>query len=87
MCSANGVLLIDLSSIKSLHFMSRAKRVWIGAGAKLQDVYVELWQRGYYFPGGACGDVHVGGLTLLTYALIAQLNSSSRYEDLKLKGK
>jgi hypothetical protein len=64
MCSANGVLLIDVSSIDSFQFPAgNPARVWIGAGAALKDVYVELWRRGYYFPGGACGDVHVGGLT------------------------
>ncbi len=64
MCSANGVILIDVSSINSFQFEEgRPGRVWIGAGAALADVYVELWRRGYYFPGGACGDVHVGGLT------------------------
>jgi hypothetical protein len=64
MCSANGVLLIDVSSINAFEFQEGTPgRVWIGAGAALADVYVELWRRGYYFPGGACGDVHVGGLT------------------------
>jgi hypothetical protein len=29
----------------------------------LADVYVELWRRGYYFPGGACGDVHMAPYT------------------------
>jgi len=64
MCSADGVLLIDLSSIDTFGWLEEKEgRVWIGAGAALADVYVELWRRGYYFPGGACGDVHVGGLT------------------------
>ncbi len=50
MCSANGVLLIDVSSINSFQFEEgRPGRVWIGAGAALADVYVELWRRGYYF--------------------------------------
>ena len=61
MCSANGVHLIDVSCINRFDF--KPGRVWIGAGALLKDVYVELWRRFYYFPGGACGDVHVGGLT------------------------
>jgi hypothetical protein len=64
MCSANGVLLIDVSAIRSFQFVGgNPGLVWIGAGAALGDVYVELWRRGYYFPGGACSDVHVGGLT------------------------
>jgi hypothetical protein len=63
MCSANGVLLVDVSAINSFQFEEgRPGRVWIGAGLALADIYVELWRRGYYFPGGACGDVHVGGL-------------------------
>jgi FAD binding domain/Berberine and berberine like len=63
MCSANDVLLIDVSLINRVQFMEEQRRVWIGAGLALKDVYLELWQRGYYFPGGACGNVHVGGLT------------------------
>ena len=63
MCSADDVALIDVSSINSVYFQDKQRRVWIGAGLALKDVYVELWRRGYYFPGGACGDVHVGGLT------------------------
>ena len=52
MCSANGVLLIDVSAIRSFQFVGgNPGYVWIGAGAALADVYVEMWRRGYYFPG------------------------------------
>jgi len=62
MCTGDDVTLIDLSCIKSIDF-SDSKSVQIGAGAYLKDVYAELWTHGLLFPGGACGDVHVGGLT------------------------
>lgn len=62
MCTANGVRLIDLSCIQSIEHRESG-RVWIGAGAALADVYVDLWQQGFLFSGGGCGDVHVGGLT------------------------
>jgi FAD binding domain/Berberine and berberine like len=62
MCSGNGVLLIDLSSIHAIEYVG-ADQVWVGAGAALRDVYVDLWQHGSLFSGGGCGDVHVGGLT------------------------
>jgi hypothetical protein len=63
MCTADGVLLIDLSSINSIDCRVGEGRVWIGAGASLTKVYVDLWNQGYLFSGGGCGDVHVGGLT------------------------
>ena len=47
MCSANDVLLIDVSGINKVHFVDKKQRVWIGSGAKLKDVYVALWCRGY----------------------------------------
>jgi len=61
MCSGNGVALIDLSCINAIE-LPDATSVRIGAGAYLKDVYAELWTRGHLFSGGACGDVHVGGL-------------------------
>jgi hypothetical protein len=63
MCTADGVLLIDLSSINAIDSRVTEGRVWIGAGAPLSKVYLELWNQGYLFSGGGCGDVHVGGLT------------------------
>lgn len=60
MCSANGVLLIDVSLINKIKY--EGDRVWIGAGASLTAIYSDLWQNGYMFPGGGCLDVHVGGL-------------------------
>lgn len=61
MSSANGVLLIDVSSINEITYDGKG-RVWIGAGASLKSIYGDLWQHGYMFPGGGCLDVHVGGL-------------------------
>jgi len=62
MCTANGVVLIDLSPINKIEYLS-GDRAWIGAGMSLTDAYALLWHRSYIFPGGGCGDVHVGGLT------------------------
>lgn len=62
MCIANDVLLIDVSSMNSIDHREPG-RVWIGAGAPLTMVYVAMWQHGYLFSGGGCGDVHLGGLT------------------------
>ena len=62
MCTGDDVTLIDLSCINSIDFPD-SNSVQIGAGAYLKDVYAQLWTRGLLFPGGACGDVHAGGLT------------------------
>jgi hypothetical protein len=53
MCTADGVLLIDLSSINSIDCRVGEGRVWIGAGASLTKVYVDLWIRVTCFPAGA----------------------------------
>ncbi|MGE5323035.1 MAG: FAD-dependent oxidoreductase [Actinomycetota bacterium] len=62
MCSANNVLMIDLSEIHQISFSSDQKTAWIGAGTKLGYLYNELFARKRILPGGGCGDVCVGGL-------------------------
>jgi len=63
MCTANDVVLIDLSRINTIEYRVAEQRAWIGAGLSLKDVYARLWHNSYIFAGGGCGDVHVGGLT------------------------
>jgi FAD/FMN-containing dehydrogenase len=62
MCSADGVLIVDLSEIHKITFSTDLETVWIGAGAKLADVYEQMWAKNRILPGGGCGDVRVGGL-------------------------
>ena len=63
MCSGDGVLMIDISEIHGIDFDANDPGlVWVGAGARLKDIYATLWQKGYMFSGGGCSDVHVGGL-------------------------
>jgi hypothetical protein len=63
MCSGDGVLMIDVSSLNAIEFAPQNRDlVWVGAGARLKDIYTTLWKEGCLFSGGGCGDVHVGGL-------------------------
>lgn len=62
MCSGNGVAIVDLSRINHIRFDDRTGTVWLGAGAKLTDVYAAVLGRNQLFPGGGCGDVRVAGL-------------------------
>src|SRR5215471_4139262 len=62
MCSANGVLLIDLSEINTISVAEDQAVARIGTGAKLADVYRTLLADNLILPGGGCGDVRVGGL-------------------------
>jgi hypothetical protein len=63
MCSGDGVLMIDVSSMNAIEFASHDPGlVWVGAGARLKDIYVTLWKKGCLFSGGGCSDVHIGGL-------------------------
>jgi hypothetical protein len=62
MCTADGILLIDVSDINGFDFSRTPGYVWVGAGASLKEIYARLWQHDSLFSGGGCGDVHVGGL-------------------------
>jgi hypothetical protein len=64
MCSANNIILIDLSLMNAINFTSAAKTsAWIGAGTLLKNVYNTLESQGLILPGGGCGSVCIGGLT------------------------
>jgi hypothetical protein len=62
MCSGDNVLVIDVSNLNRIDVDRDAKTVRVGPGAKLGDIYNAVYAQGLLFPGGACGDVHVGGL-------------------------
>lgn len=63
MCSGNGVMMIDVTSMNAIEFAPHDQNlVWVGAGARLKDIYATLWKKGCLFSGGGCSDVHIGGL-------------------------
>jgi hypothetical protein len=62
MCSGDGVRIIDVSNLNRIDVDVANQRVRVGPGAKLSDIYTAVYAEGLLFPGGACGDVHVGGL-------------------------
>jgi len=63
MCSANNVIIIDISEINKIEFDETNKAVaWIPAGKQLGQVYDELQEIGKTIPGGGCQSVNVGGL-------------------------
>ncbi len=62
MCSANDVVIIDLSEIHEIEYESD-NIAWIPAGKQLGQVYEELQKKGKTVPGGGCQSVNVGGLT------------------------
>jgi hypothetical protein len=62
MCSADGVLIIDLSKINGIAIELGGASAWIGPGTKLGFMYTYLLRKNLILPGGGCGDVRVGGL-------------------------
>lgn len=61
----NGGLVIDVSRINHVHYNAVTGIAQIGAGAKLLDIYQELWdQSRVSIPGGSCATVGIAGLTL-----------------------
>lgn len=62
MCSGEDVLLLDVSHIDHVVVDEAAFTVRVGPGAKLGAIYDAVLAKGFLFPGGACSDVHVGGL-------------------------
>ena len=61
MSSGDAVLIIDLSEIRHTPD-GNVETAWIGAGARLKDVYRATLKNNRILPGGGCGDVCVGGL-------------------------
>lgn len=60
MCSGNGVMMIDVSRMDAISIDGDV--LTVGPGARLRDVYQNIWSNRRLLPGGGCGDVCVGGL-------------------------
>ncbi len=60
--SSSGVV-VDVSRLNKVTLDSRRHAV-IGSGARLIDVYDELWQHGLTVPAGTCPTVGIAGLAL-----------------------
>src|ERR1043165_7478121 len=54
--------VMDGSNMNQVVVDPTKRTVRVGPGAKLGDIYNKVYEKGLLFPGGACGDVHVGGL-------------------------
>src|SRR5215217_1031976 len=60
----DGGLVIDLSGLTDVDVdMSRGEAV-IGAGVRLLDCYLRLWEHGVTIPAGTCPGIGIAGLTL-----------------------
>jgi FAD/FMN-containing dehydrogenase len=62
--SATSGLVIDVSRMKRISVNPRTRTATVGAGARLIDVYRQLWNHGVTIPGGSCASVGIAGLTL-----------------------
>ncbi|NER26827.1 MAG: FAD-binding oxidoreductase [Symploca sp. SIO1C4] len=60
MCSADNVVVIDLSGMNNINICGHT--AWIEPGAALKDVYEKLEKSNYTIPGGGCMTVCIGGL-------------------------
>jgi hypothetical protein len=60
--STKGILL-DLALMADIQLEPEEDTAWIGAGAKLGDIYDQLSQKGRSIPGGSCVGVGIAGLT------------------------
>jgi FAD/FMN-containing dehydrogenase len=58
----NGGMVINLSSLNSVELNNDV--VTVGPGCTLSKLYDAILPKGRYFPGGSCGGVGIGGLTL-----------------------
>lgn len=64
MCSANNVMIIDLSEINKIEKVpGKSDQAWIPSGMQLETVYSQLGDTNQTIPGGGCQSVNVGGLT------------------------
>jgi len=58
-------IVIDVTPLDQVVYDRDAGLAWIGAGARLSDIYQKLWdQARVTIPGGSCGGVGIAGLTL-----------------------
>jgi FAD/FMN-containing dehydrogenase len=61
--STTSGVIVDVSRMKGVSLDARRRAV-VGAGARLIDVYDELWQHGLTVPAGTCPTVGIAGLAL-----------------------
>ena len=62
--STSSGLVVDVSRLKTVAVNKTGTEAAIGAGARLIDVYDQLWQRKVTIPAGTCPSVGIGGLAL-----------------------
>ena len=62
--SVGSGLVVDVSRMSRISVDARARTATVGAGARLIDVYRELWKHGLTIPGGSCPSVGIAGLAL-----------------------
>jgi FAD/FMN-containing dehydrogenase len=62
--SSTSGLVIDVSRLRRIGVDPRTNTATIGAGARLIDVYEELWRHGVTIPAGTCPSVGIAGLAL-----------------------
>jgi FAD/FMN-containing dehydrogenase len=61
--TTTGVIL-DVTRMSKISVNATARSAFVGAGARLIDVYAGLWEHGMTIPAGSCPTVGVAGLTL-----------------------
>jgi FAD/FMN-containing dehydrogenase len=62
--SVTSGLVIDVSRMRRISVSAGARTATVGAGARLLDVYAQLWHHGLTIPGGSCPSVGIAGLAL-----------------------
>jgi len=62
--SQSAGVVIDARLMNSVSFDTETKRLSVGAGATLGDIYRFLGPRGFGFPGGSCPTVGISGHTM-----------------------
>jgi FAD/FMN-containing dehydrogenase len=62
--SSTSGLVVDVSRLRRISVDADARTATIGAGARLLDVYEELWRHGVAIPAGTCASVGIAGLAL-----------------------
>ncbi len=59
-----GGIVIDVSEMNKVSVQTTKKLAVVEAGAKLMQLYEQLWDKRMVVPGGSCASVGVAGLTL-----------------------
>jgi FAD/FMN-containing dehydrogenase len=57
-------VVIDVTRMSRISVNAAARSAFVGAGARLIDVYAALWTKGMTVPAGSCPTVGVAGLAL-----------------------